>query len=274
MSNLNQYLRNGDSRYLTVKNKVRALASNIPEYNLSDLRESHATVSSHLITEMEDIFNAANRYDVVTSGDHWEKEFDNCSLKKLSAYRMIQRWMAHPIGLAAEVWVEKQNFQCPVCHERCLRLSGGSSAAWADLHCSKCKNVFIELKTKWNKALNRIKREKKMTAGSHRWYKAQERAGVQHYMVIVPKDGGTVHQFKITNATHTIDNKFCAYYNSAPEYATLRTFLRLDDNKTIGTSLRYEMEALEDEGRTVVNKWIGVKFGHYARRIQRAYRKV
>ncbi len=273
MSNLHEYLSPHDNRFNAVKTLVSNLASDIPEFTLSLIHERSSSVSSHLIAEMETIFNDSNRFSVVSTGDPWEKKFDNFYLKKLSTYRMVQQWMAHPIGLATEVWVEQQKFHCPECNEHTLVLSGGSNAAWADLHCSNCKDVFIELKSKKSKALNRIKRNKTMTAGSYRWYKAQERTGVKHYMVIVPKDGGNIFQFKITRANHTVDNKFCAFYNTSPEHVTLRTELHLGHSKKIGYAPRSQMADLEVLGCSVVKKWTDVTFGRYARKIQRAYKK-
>lgn len=282
MSNLNQYLSPRDPRFKTVGRFIKTLKTDIPRFSLSDIKVSeHPPVSTgetyviqtHLSNEMEFIFNDENRYSVESKGKFWEKDFDNFYLKKLSTYRMVEEWMKHPIGLAAEVWVANKSFACPECGKHALVLSGGSSAAWADLHCSECKDVFIELKTKKEKAIRRIVREKKMTAGSYRWYKAQDNLGVKHYIYLLPKDGGNIYQFKIKSAIHAVDNKFCAYWRYATEYTTLRTALKLEDPKIIGKSSMGVMKLVENMGKGAVDYWMSVKFGTYAKKIQRAYKK-
>jgi hypothetical protein len=279
MSNLSQYLKRSDIRFNTVKNFIKNISEHIPTYDLSQISEVKSTTLDgllriHLINEMNTIFyDTNNRYSVESKGNHWEKDFDNAYLEKLSTYRMVQRWMNHPIGLAAEAWVEKQHFECPKCQNHTLVLSGGSNAAWADLHCSSCKDVFIEIKTKWTKALNKIKSKKWMNAGSYRWYKAQEKIGINHYMLIVPKDGGKVCCTKIIKADPTVDNKLCAFYKDAPEHATLRTFLRLNHLFPIGDCTRHEMDELTSLAENVVAQWITFVFGRYANKIKRAYKK-
>jgi len=273
MSNLNQYLPHNDSRFKTIGQFIKTLKNDVPRFSLSDISASEHVIQTHLSNEMESIFNDKNRYSVESTGEFWEKDFDSFYLKKLSTYRMVQEWMKHPIGLAAEVWVSNQSFACPECGEHALVLSGGSSAAWADLHCSECKDVFVELKTKKEKAIRRIVRDKKMTAGSYRWYKAQDNIGVKHYMVLLPKDGGNIYQFKIKSAIHTIDNKFCAYWKYATEHTTLRSALKLESPKILGRSSMGVLNQVEQTGKKVVEDWMSIKFGGYAKKIQRAYKK-
>lgn len=270
MSNLSQYLSPRDHRFKSVQRFIRKREKDIPTFHVSTIRETEHT--THLIDEMESIIESPNRYTVESTGEFWEKDFDMFYLERLSTYRMVQEWMKYPIGLAAEVWLAKQSFACPECGFDSLVLSGGSNAAWADLHCCKCKDVFIELKTKKNKAIQHIVLKKKMNAGSHRWYIAQERAGVKHYMVLLPKDGGNIYMSKILRAMPAVDNKFCAFYKESPHRATLRTELVIGSPKIIGKSDPVIMNKVELYGKKVVDRWISQRFGHYARIIQKRYR--
>jgi len=274
MSNLTDYLSYRDPRTQGYHDFICKLKDDIPKFEMSDVRVTKPDINSHLIGEMEIIFNDDNRYSVECSGNFWDKNFDNFYLKKLSTYRMVQEWMAHPIGLSAEVWMASKSFKCPECHKSNLTLSGGSNAAWADLHCQECKNVFVELKTKSSKAIRRIIRQKNMSAGSYRWFKAQENEGIRHYIVLLPKDGGNIYQCKIRRASATVDGKLCAYLKGAPGKATLRTSIDLGSPKIIGKSDRVTMSTVENQGAVVVKDWIAVKFGHYARKIQRLYKRV
>ena len=279
MSNLSHYLNTSDARFNNVKAFIGKKKKEIPIFALCQL--SHVKSKTldgllriHLINEMNTLlFDTSNRYTVKTRGNYWEKDFDNAYLDKLSTYRMLTEWMQYPIGLAAEAWVEKQNFACPMCGEKALVLSGGSSTAWADLHCYLCKDVFIEVKTKWTNALRKIKSKKWMTAGSHRWFKAQQSIGIKHYMLIVPKNGGEVQFTKIKSADATVDNKFCAYYKHDPEKATLRSYLKLNKLLPIGECSYHEMKVLTKSAADIVAQWLKIVFGRYAKKIQRIYRK-
>lgn len=199
------------------------------------------------------------------------RSYNECTLERRSVYRTVEDYLSQPLGLCAEplVWLNLGNFKCPVCNSSDIRLGGGSSAAWADLVC-RCRTLF-EVKTVGRGMMSMVRRNQ-MRGGSYKYFKAQEREGMKHYMIIVPKDGGDVLLKKIKYVNPKVDAKFMCYYKHAPEHASLRSHVVLcSGNRVLYTG--DDLRDYDEVCKGVAKKLLRLSFSGFARTIQRALRR-
>lgn len=199
------------------------------------------------------------------------RSYYECTLERRSIYRTVEDYLSEPLGLCAEplVWSNLGNFRCPVCNSSDIRLGGGSSTAWADLVC-RCQTLF-EVKTV-GRGMMRMVRKNQMRGGSYKYFKAQERNGMKHYMIIVPKDGGDVLLKKIKYVNPKVDAKFMCFYKHAPEHASLRSHVVLYG----GNQVVYTGDDLRDYNahcKRVAKKLVQLSCSRFARTIQRFFKR-
>ena len=219
------------------------------------------------------------------------KNILECLLIRRSPYRTACNYLGFkdvtkkngsPLGLLHEAFILRQcvryGIGCPRCGGR-LALGGGSSTAWADIVCTACP-TYIEVKTRGREKMRRLAelevRGQPVTddGGSHRWFHAQRNEGIEHFAIIVPKDGGMVNIGRITRCVEKVDAKFLAALNlNRPERVlpTLKSTMELgpptplfeiDDSKQ-------RQQLYRKTAKTQIKK----TFGAYARKIQNAWRK-
>lgn len=279
INSLKKYIKPYDKDYERVKTKVFALRSTIPLTSLSPVRdEAPTTLLQHLVNEMLEVVKRPKQERQLImskSKNDFSNDFHDFYLEPASSYRFLEEWMSYPYGLAYEALLEKK-VKCPRCDDFSLHCTGGSSLAWGDLRCHNCPKVLIEIKSKSSKFIERhFSRTGKMNAGSHRWYISQERAGYKHYLIVAPSDvGGPVRLHEIEYVYPIIEKKFCAFMNSDPENASLKSCLRARHIQKYGTVTTEEIENMKQEAKEIVDAWTTIYFGHFARVLQKFFKKI
>ena len=201
------------------------------------------------------------------------KTYEECTLERRSLYRTAKDYMDYPLGLCAEplVWTNLTNrsFRCPECGSTDIRLGGGSGSAWADIVCT-CGSLF-EIKTVNHRVMKMLNRNQ-MRGGSYKYFQAQRRNGTKHYMIVVPKEGGSVILKKVKYIQPKIDARLMSFHKYAPEHASLKSHVVLKkQSRTLymGENLwDYDMEC-----REVAQRLLRLAFARYARTIQRFFKR-
>lgn len=262
---LSFYLDKSHPTYTVVQKFIKQLARKIPRYRANNRTDNDVpTLCSHLTREFLTVCN--EDFLMIDYKVNHPIRFFQHRLEAVSLYRYVEEYLRYPTGLAVEYLLYSKRLKCPL-SGKCLDLNGGCEAAWADLICEASK-VNVEVKTK------RRFRYPNIRGGSYRWYKAQEKAGMKNYLVIVPREGGTIIRYKILNVKYNIDDKFCAYYNSPyRDRARLRSYVRLGEGVAVGATTRKELDSLEKEAKDIVDRLMKIRFGHYARVVQRCFRR-
>ena len=274
-ANLTSFLTPRDNRFREICSFIKHKTTDIPHEitrcnNLYDGVHRGRLLKAHLSREIIDIIDDTNRFVSRKLKDH--AKFDDFRIERLSTYHMVQEWMQSPLGLSVEVWVALQNFECPNCKTQSLVLNGGSTAAWCDLYCTKCPDVYIEVKCRYD--MDRVISRQSIPAGSFRWLKAQQKRGIEHYIFIVPKQGGVIKCFNIRSVHPRVDGKFCAFYNYEPDMCSLKTYVNLSGMRDIGVVNKATMKTIETISRAFTKRYIHILFSSYARRIQRCWKRL
>ena len=119
-----------------------------------------------------------------------------------------------------------------------------------------------------------IERLNTLRGGSYRWFQAQKNAGIQHYVIVVPRAGGAVNMYRISNCEERVDGKFIAYYNDGDVFnvePSLRSWMNLESCVEL---FRIDHSRVREERyRTIANEQMNYVFGNYARMIQRRWRR-
>ena len=228
-----------------------------------------------VFTCRQEIFEVINDNDcryTMTPHTPQSTDLNEYHLSRQSAFRMAEDFMREPLGLLHESHVLRlcnlHGIMCPTCGQR-LALGGGSGTAWADLVCTSCP-TYIEIKTK-----DRLReRLNVLRGGSYRWFQAQKNAGIQHYVIVVLRTGGTVNMYRISNCEERVDDKFLAYYNDGDRVnvePSLRSWMKLEDRVEL-FDIDHSRER-EERYRAIANEQMNYVFGNYATMIQRRWRR-
>jgi len=201
------------------------------------------------------------------------RTYDDCDLQKRSIYRAAQDYMSSPLGLCSEplVWqrLREVEFQCPECRGTDIQLGGGSKAAWADMVCP-C-GTFFEIKTvnKW--VMKGVVNRNQLRGGSYKYFGAQRRHDVKHYMLVVPKEGGNVLLKRIKYVQPKIDAKLLAFHKCAPEEASLKSHAVLERD-TRNLFIGHPLDDYEQECKYIASTLLRLFFAHDARIIQKCWK--
>ena len=263
---LSRFIKKKHEKYRDIKKFVEDKALDIPEYTYN-MPTPLQSLEMYLAKEFFEACKETILVDTVKKKDEtvW---FFKYRLKKVSLSEFVRTYTKYPLGLAVEYLLHKRQLKCPV-SGKSLVANGGSGGAWCDLTCPTSK-VNVEVKTKWDMA----KAYPSINAGSYRWYKAQEAAGIRNFMVLVPRKGGRILMCDIKRVYYRIDDKFCAFYNS--EYrddASLRSYVKLTNSRSVGVVDRKQLDLLEKYSKKFMLKMWHVYFGSRARKIQRLWKR-
>lgn len=290
---INEFVPKKHPRRINIENEVFRSANDIPDFSVRRINAWYSISFSERILCINEIQSIVNdrgcRYELTHSR---AQRLEDCHLRRTSAYRkacdylgympvtrkeanggehgLLENPESSPLGLLHEAFVLRQcienNVMCPRCGAQ-LYLGGGNAAAWSDLCCARCL-TFVEVKTKQTLP------HEKINAGSYRWFHAQKLAGIHHYMIVVPKDGGDVHMYKIKHCEPRVDAKFLAYYNEYLKLRiepTLRSKAILTERKRIFNVTNSALR--EQRYRAIAKQTLLVYFGALANRIKRVWRR-
>lgn len=259
---LKHYLNRHHAQYNEINAFIKKKAQEIPDYKYSCSNKNYS-LETYLADEF---FEACCKTIFLTEVTTSENiRFFKYTLSTVSKYRYVLEYTAYPLGIAVEYFLFSRNLKCPI-SSKCLTLNGGSNGAWSDLTCKESL-VNVEVKTKVRNRYPYI------NGGSYRWYKAQEKAGIRNFLVIVPRNGGTILMSEIANVRYSIDNRFCAYYNSKyRDEASLRSYVTLKNGHSIGNVKKSDLDLLEQKSTRFMKRLAAVYFGSVARKIQRMWR--
>lgn len=274
--NLSYFLRRDAPGFDDVERHVRRLTKHIPPFQMPrspECLEHDPSLQRHLVRELTRVFASGNTCrHVVRTRRYRNHDFRNFYLERLSIYRGVAKWFDTPLGLALEAWAAAIPVHCPVC-DRPLVLAGGLHAPWADLRCNTCRDVFVEVKSRRQRDIHKVRRSSHIAGGSYRWFVSQRRAGVRHFLLLVPSAGGLVAMAEVLGALPSVDSKFCAYYNTPTmrRHATLRSYARLGPLRSVGYVYPQQLWWLDTQGRHIVCTALRRMFSAAARCLQRAW---
>ena len=264
---LTRFIKKRHEKYREIKSFVEQKAQDIPAYTYV-APTPIASLETYLANEFFEACKEKITVKIVTTEEERVGFFKH-NLKDISLSHFVRMYTKNPLGLAVEFMLHNRQIKCPISGEP-LVANGGAGGAWSDLTCATSK-VNVEVKTKWDMR----QAYPKINAGSYRWYKAQEAAGVRNYMIVVPRKGGQILWCEIKNVYYRIDEKFCAFYNSEKyrDETTLRSNVRLTNGRAIGKVNKEELDVLDRESKKFMKELWYVYFGSKARKIQRLWKR-
>tara|TARA_B100000683_G_scaffold268837_1_gene304700 strand:- start:536 stop:1363 length:828 start_codon:yes stop_codon:yes gene_type:complete len=272
MMHIERFFEPGDHRIKLVQKFVDDLKEIRTEVSpIETWIPNHNAVPTILVNEIHRLLHVDKK--IHFNANIRAKTYEECTLERRSIYRTAKDYMDSPLGLCAEplVWSNLMNhcFSCPECRSSDIRLGGGSGSAWADIACT-CGTLF-EIKTVNHRVMKMLDRNQ-MRGGSYKYFQAQRRNGTKHYMIVVPKEGGSVILKKIKYIQPKIDANLLSFHKYAPEHASLKSHVVLNRKSRtlyVGENLQeYDLEC-----RQVAQTILRLAFARYARTIQRLFKR-